>query len=230
MGPSKSTILSQRKTKGGGKLREGLAQTVSLVNRVFGKLPKRGRFDENSAKWRICILPTENKGFARRTKTTKMTKVAGVTQAKAWFRKSLVCFSLTGEAKHTKEPLPKNCFGHPHLWYDSPPLCSRSVIFLRGNGNRPDQVHFLANSIPSSKTSFGARAIVRFPPPPPQKIAWYTFGSEKIHKENNTWTNVSKWLPTDWNYFGMNEAITITGPLPTFNWLGINYGLQIPIS
>ena len=41
----------------------------------------------------LLILPIENQGFAP-PKTTKMTKMVGITQAKAWFRKSRVCFSL----------------------------------------------------------------------------------------------------------------------------------------
>ena len=49
-----------------------------------------------------------------------------------------------GRGKHTINPLPKNGFGPPHLWYDfPPPLCSRNVILLRGNGHRPDKSHFL---------------------------------------------------------------------------------------
>ena len=70
-------------------------------NRIFGKLcfyplPKRGRFDENGENDEFAVLPTETKGFAP-PKTTEMTKMAGVTQAKAWFRKSRVCSSLSNE-------------------------------------------------------------------------------------------------------------------------------------
>ena len=43
------------------------------------------------------------------------------------------------------KPLPKNGFGPPppHLRYVFPPVCSRNVVCLRGNGHRPDQSHFL---------------------------------------------------------------------------------------
>ena len=39
---------------------------------------------------------------------------------------------------------PKTVLPPPHLWYISPPICSRPVIFLRGNGHRPDQSHCLS--------------------------------------------------------------------------------------
>ena len=58
----------------------GVAQTV----------PKRGRFDE-TAKTTNCIAfyPLKTRvSLLRPPKTTKMTKMAGVTQAKAWFRKN----------------------------------------------------------------------------------------------------------------------------------------------
>ena len=72
------------------------------TNRVFGKPcfgppPKKGPFWRKRRKRQICILPTANKGFAPQTpKTTKMA-MAGVTQEKAWFRKSRVCSSLNSD-------------------------------------------------------------------------------------------------------------------------------------
>ena len=44
--------------------------------------------------------------------------------------------------KHTINPLPKNGFGASHLWCLPPPLCSLPVIFLGGNGHRPNQSHW----------------------------------------------------------------------------------------
>ena len=66
-----------------------------LVNRFFCPLPKRGRFDENGENDEFALYPLKTRAsLLRPPKTTKMTKMAGVTQAKAWFRKSLVCSSL----------------------------------------------------------------------------------------------------------------------------------------
>ena len=73
----------------------GVTQTLCLVNRVFVPCQKGGRFDENA---KIANLQSTHwkQGFLLRPpKTTNMTKMAGVTQAKAWFRKSRVCSSLT---------------------------------------------------------------------------------------------------------------------------------------
>ena len=55
----------------------GVAQTVFLEKDDFA-------FDPPKTK--VLLL--------RPPKTTKLTKMAGVTQAKAWFRKNRVCFSL----------------------------------------------------------------------------------------------------------------------------------------
>ena len=87
----------------------GLPRGISLAkhlfrggtNRFFGKpcfcpLPKRGRFDENDENDGFAFYPLSTRAsLLRPPKTTKMTKMAGVTQAKAWFRKSQVCSSLT---------------------------------------------------------------------------------------------------------------------------------------
>ena len=70
------------------------------TNRVFGKpcfcpLPKRGRFDENGENDEFAFYPLKTRFWLLRPpKTTKMTKMAGVTQEKAWFRKGRVCSSL----------------------------------------------------------------------------------------------------------------------------------------
>ena len=71
------------------------------TNRVFGKpcfcpLPKRARFDENGENDEFAFYPLKTMAsLFRPPQTTKMTKMAGVTQEKAWFRKSQVCSSLT---------------------------------------------------------------------------------------------------------------------------------------
>ena len=63
------------------------------TNRVFGKpcfcpLPERGRFDENGENDEFAFYPPKTRVLlVRPPTTTKMTKMAGVTQAKAWFRK-----------------------------------------------------------------------------------------------------------------------------------------------
>ena len=61
--------------------------------------------------------------------------------------------------KHAIKPFPT---------YDtiSPPLCSRPVIFFRGNGHRPDQSHFLR---PPKLVLEGA-LYSTFPPPPNRTI------------------------------------------------------------
>ena len=70
------------------------------TNRVFGKpcfcpLPKRGRFDENGENDEFAFYPLKKRvSLLRPPQTTKMTKMADVTQEKAWFRKSRVCSSL----------------------------------------------------------------------------------------------------------------------------------------
>ena len=67
------------------------------TNRVFGKpclcpVSKRGRFDESGENDECAFYPLKTRAsLLRPPKTTKMTKMAGVTQAKAWFRKSWVC-------------------------------------------------------------------------------------------------------------------------------------------
>ena len=88
--------LSRAATRGGG-LRglSGLDSSVGLrphlsfcqesINRVFRKRCVLTK----TAKMTTLHSTTENKGFAPQTpETTKMTKMAAVTQAKAWFRKS----------------------------------------------------------------------------------------------------------------------------------------------
>ena len=71
-----------------------MAQTGLLVNRVFFPCQKRGRFAENGENDEFAFYPLKTRAsLLRPPKTTKMslTKMAGVTQAKGWFRKSRVC-------------------------------------------------------------------------------------------------------------------------------------------
>ena len=78
----------------------GAAISLGRTNGVFGKpcfcpLPKRGRFDENGENDEFAFYPLKTRVWLLRPpKTTKMTKMAGVTQEKAWFRKGRVCSSL----------------------------------------------------------------------------------------------------------------------------------------
>ena len=54
-----------------------------------------GCFDENDENDEFTFYPLKTRAsLLRPPKTTKMTKMAGVTQEKAWFRKSRVCSSL----------------------------------------------------------------------------------------------------------------------------------------
>ena len=60
-------------------------------NRVFGKPcsrspAKKGPFDETTKKTRIAFYPLKTRALHPRP--PKTTKMAGVTQAKAWFRKA----------------------------------------------------------------------------------------------------------------------------------------------
>ena len=67
-------------------LKIGVAQTVFLVP------CERGRSDENGENGEFAFYPLKTRASLLRP--PKMTKIAGVTQAKAWFRKSRFCPSL----------------------------------------------------------------------------------------------------------------------------------------
>ena len=65
-----------------------------LVNRVIVPCQK-GPFDGNGENDEIAFYPVKTRAsLLRPPKTTRMTKMAGVTQATAWFRKSRFCSSL----------------------------------------------------------------------------------------------------------------------------------------
>ena len=75
-------------------LQKWLPMNRGGTNRVFGKpcfcpLPKRARFDENGENDEFAFYPLKTMvSLLRPLQTTKMTKMAGVTQEKAWFRES----------------------------------------------------------------------------------------------------------------------------------------------
>ena len=64
------------------------------TNRVFGKpcfcpLPKRGRSDENGENDEFAVYPLKTRvSLLRPPKTTKMTKMAGVTQERHGLEKA----------------------------------------------------------------------------------------------------------------------------------------------
>ena len=76
-------------------LREGCENGV-FGKRCFCPLPKTGGFDEKWRKWRFTFYP-QKQGVAllRARKPTKMTKMAGVPQAKPGFAKNRVFATLT---------------------------------------------------------------------------------------------------------------------------------------
>ena len=77
----------------------GVAETVFLVNRVFVPCQKR-LFDENGENDELAFYPLKRRAsLIRPPKTTKMTKMACLTQAKAWFRKSRACSSVRHSRK-----------------------------------------------------------------------------------------------------------------------------------
>ena len=71
----------------------GVQETVLLVNRAIVP-PKRGGFWRKRRKWRICILTSKTRALLLKPREpTKMTKMAGVPRAKAWFTKSTVSWT-----------------------------------------------------------------------------------------------------------------------------------------
>ena len=98
-----------------------------------------------------------------------------------------------GRGKHTIKPLPKNGFGPPPLMIR---FCSRNVILLRGNGDRPGKSHSLRppklglegalySTSPPPKKSNGT-----FCPPPPLRISyWFWFPSLAA------WVLLKGWQP-----------------------------------
>ena len=73
---------------------------------------------------------------------------------------------LRGGKPYHKAP-PQKRFWTPPLMIRFPPLCSRNVILLRGNGHRPDKSHFLR------PPKLGLEGALYSPFPPPKKIVRY---------------------------------------------------------
>ena len=72
----------------------GVPKMVLLVNRAFVP-PEKGGFWRKWRKWRICILTSKTRALLLEPReTTKMTKMAGVPRARAWFTKSTVSWTL----------------------------------------------------------------------------------------------------------------------------------------
>ena len=91
-----------------------------------------------------------------------------------------------GGKTYHKSP-PQKRFWTPHLWYDfPPPLCSRNVILLRGNGHRPDKSRFVRPPRLVLEGCFMVRfppknRTIRFAPPPPLRISiWCTLPTKLL--------------------------------------------------
>ena len=95
---TRSTTTSDRNLRFRGVFSAGFSvKSQGRTNRVFGKpcfcpLPKRGHFDENGENDEFAFYPLKTRVWLLRP--PKTTKMAGVTQEKAWFRKGRVCSSL----------------------------------------------------------------------------------------------------------------------------------------
>ena len=89
----------------------GVAQTVFLVNRVFVPCQKGPVFDEDGENDEFAFYPLKTMvSLLRPSPTTKMTKMAGVTQEKAWFRESRVCSSLIDQESKNRPGPVQRCF------------------------------------------------------------------------------------------------------------------------
>ena len=124
-----------------------------------------------------------------------------------------------GRGKHTINPLPPKTVLDPPT-YDTisppPPLCSRNVILLRGNGHRPDKSHFLR----PPKLVLDGVLYGTFSPP---KIARCILPPPPLCE-----------FPNDWQfsaaaYRGINRELEATNPAPNKNGsYGINGGVRMP--
>ena len=150
---------NQRTTKGRGKLRGGSEVAKKLVSArsgpiLEGKLGTRtGRDGPHLGTWM---------GLKRR-KTKHIANLDGTPsdpgatwtgpdriQARVWMaapRNSKRRLGPVERGKHTIKLLPKDGFGPPPPNYGtfSPPRLFTPCHFLRGNGHRPDQSHFLSS-------------------------------------------------------------------------------------
>ena len=81
-------------------------------------------------------------GCGSRGSPPRGTQLTGIPAC--FSEKSKGRWKTQGRGKHTIKPSPKTVLDPPHLRYISPlPVCSRPVVFFRGNRHRPDQSHFL---------------------------------------------------------------------------------------
>ena len=81
----------RRREGGGGRfLIEARGWGVGAKYFFWGaEMSTKGRFDENGKNDELAVYPLKTRAsLLRPPKTTKMTKMAGVTQAKAWLRKN----------------------------------------------------------------------------------------------------------------------------------------------
>ena len=96
----------------------------------------------------------------------------------------------SGEGKTYQKAPPQKWFGSPPLMMISPPLCSRNVILLRGNGHRPDKSHFLRppklGSNGALYSTFSPPNIARYVLPPPLQIPNYYLQLE--HFADSVWS------------------------------------------
>ena len=82
----------------------GVQETVLLVNRAFVP-PKKMGFWRKRRKWRICVLTSKTRALLLKPReATKLTKMAGVPQAKAWFTKGTVFCSLILASREVFSP------------------------------------------------------------------------------------------------------------------------------
>ena len=74
----------------------------------------------------------------------------------------------SGEGKTYHKTSPQKRFWTPPTYdtFTPPPVCSRNVIFLRGNGHRADQTHFLSHFVGHTLWCvFPQNCTIRFAPP-----------------------------------------------------------------
>ena len=82
-----------------------------------------------------------------------------------WIQRKTKGGGNSGEGKTYHKSPPQKWFWTPPLMIRfPPPLCSRNVILLRGNGHRPDKSHFLR----PPKLVLEGVLYGTFPPPPPK--------------------------------------------------------------
>ena len=99
----------------------------------------------------------------------------------------------SGEGRTYNKTPPQKRFWNPPpppMIRFPPPVCSRAVIFLRGNGHKPDQSHFLS---PPRLVLEGA-LYGTFPPPPPNRTIRFAppLAISQSMVAVDTWTSVRR--------------------------------------